>query len=111
MSMAADIRSFTQSGRPQAELAYGDERGWSYGCARKLGRGGAAPTDRLAEARRLAREACAHLQRALEESLELRASSGDAEDAGPNRAGAAREARKATAPLTAAQRLLARTGG
>ena len=100
--MEQDIRSFVEFGRPVSSLAFGDEQGWQYHCAQKLGRGGPSPTERLARVRRLAREGCDHLQRALEESLTFKAG----KNPGGNTEGAARAAQRARAPLAKAQALL-----
>jgi hypothetical protein len=112
--MQQDIRAFTRTGAPRGGLVYSTREGPEYGCERTLGRGGRPPTARLFRIRRLAREACDHLQRALEESVVFRATSpsGATSPGQANRAAVEREAREAKAPATRAQTLLdeARTG-
>jgi hypothetical protein len=100
--MRRDMRSFIQRGRPADSLVYSDETGPRYFCGKKLGRGGPPPTPRLVELRRHAREACEHLQRALEASMAFRAG----KPAGSDTAGAARAARQAREPAAKAQALL-----
>jgi hypothetical protein len=101
-SMRRDLRSFVAEGRPAQGLVFSNEKGPRYLCGRKLGQGGPPPTKRLAAIRRVALQACSHLQRALEASFTFRAGV----SAGRDAAGAARAAQRARPLLAKARALL-----
>jgi hypothetical protein len=109
-TMRRDIRSFIRTGRPAESLVHSVAQDGrmvpQYFCGRRLGQGGPPPTRQLADARRSGREACDHLQRALEASQTFRATTVPGGYAGGDREGAAAAAREAKAPLARAEALL-----